>query len=139
MNVCTYVICMYVCLCVCMCVCVYARSLACAHQSRHTKLQLRQCLSNFSNVCEPICFRCVQRSADSDTVPYLPSTTKPQRPLQKGKAELYINRMSMTILGIVGEGRTQTGISNNARYALGTVIFFNALLASNCGYIANVY
>ena len=66
MNVCTYVIYMYICLCVCVCVCVCvcARSLACAHQSSHTKLRLRQCLSNFSNACEPICFRCAQRSAD---------------------------------------------------------------------------
>ena len=51
-----------------------------------------------------------------DTLPYLPSSAEPQRPLQKGKGELYINRMSMTVLGTVGGGRPQTGISNRARY-----------------------
>ena len=31
--------------------------------------------------------------------------------------------MSMTVLGTVGGGTTQTGISDKVRYTLGTVIF----------------
>ena len=120
----------------CACVRACARSLACAHQCSHTKLRLQQCLSNFSNVCEPICSRCVcvcSGQLTGDTVPAISSQYfQPQRPLteKEGRAihQSYVNDYTWD------RGRrhkTQTGISYRARHTLGTAIFFNALLVSD--------
>jgi hypothetical protein len=138
--------------CVCARVCVRARGCVwvCARACVHVPMLVHICAVTLIYGCGSVC-PIFQTSVSQfvsgvcsgqltgDTVPYLPNTSKPQRCLQKGKAELYINRMSMTIIGTVGRGRTQTRVSNRARYTLGTVIFSMLYLyQTNCEYTSNV-